>query len=69
MGFEKERDMTTPIDVFQHNEQIIPGRGGGGYSSKLSVGVCRPVLQILTQFQTKTCQNMPFSTPVFRPGL
>ena len=28
--------------------------GGGGYSSEFSVGVCRPVPQILTQFQTKT---------------
>ena len=29
---------------------LIPG----GYSSEFSVGVCRPVPQILTQFQTKT---------------
>ena len=27
--------------------------GGGGYSSEFLVGVCRPVPQILTQFQTK----------------
>ena len=27
----------------------------GGYSSEFSVGVCRPVLEILTLFQTKTC--------------
>ena len=27
--------------------------GGGGHSSEFLVGVCRPVLQILTQFQTK----------------
>ena len=25
----------------------------GGYSSELLVGMCRPVLQILTRFQTK----------------
>ena len=31
------------------------GGGGGGYSSEFLVGVCRPVLQILTLFQTKTC--------------
>ena len=29
------------------------GGGGGGYSSEFLVGVCRPVPQILTQFQTK----------------
>ena len=28
-------------------------RGGGGYNSEFLVGVCRPVRQILTQFQTK----------------
>ena len=28
-------------------------KGGGGYSSEFLVGVCRPVPQILTQFQTK----------------
>ena len=27
--------------------------GGGGYSSELSVGVCRPVLQILTLFTAR----------------
>ena len=27
--------------------------GGGGYSWEFLVGVCRPVLQILTLFQTK----------------
>ena len=38
-----------------------PG-GGGGYSSEFLVGVCRPVPQILTQFQTKTCHfSHPFS--------
>ena len=29
--------------------------GGGGYSWEFLVGVCRPVLQILTLFQTKKC--------------
>ena len=28
------------------------GGGGGGYSGKFVVGLCRPVLQILTLFQT-----------------
>ena len=33
-----------------------------GYSSEFSVGVCRPVPQILTQFQTKICHfPHPFS--------
>ena len=27
----------------------------GGYSWEFLVGVCRPVLQILTRFQTKKC--------------
>ena len=36
----------------------------GGYSCEL-VRVCRPVLQILTLFQTQKCS----STPVFRPCL
>ena len=30
-------------------------RGGGGYSLKFFVGVCRPRLQIQTQLQTKKC--------------
>ena len=34
----------------------------GGYSSEFVVGVCRPILQILTLFQTKTCHfPYPFS--------
>ena len=39
--------------------------GGGGNSWEFLVEVCRPVLQILTLFQTK---NIIF-TPVFRQGL
>ena len=59
------------------------GRGGGGwwgvggYSWEFFVGVCRPVLQILTLFQNKKYvilqtrfQNRPpKSIPVFRPVL
>ena len=30
----------------------IVDRGGGGYSWEFLVGVCRPVLQILTLYQT-----------------
>ena len=41
------------------------GARGGGNSWEFLVEVCRPVLQILTLFQTK---NIIF-TPVFRQGL
>ena len=38
-----------------------PGGGGGG-GRYILVGMCRPVLQILTLFQTKKCQfPHPFS--------
>ena len=33
---------------------VLPAQEGG-YSWEFLVGVCRPVLQILTLFQTKTC--------------
>ena len=36
----------------------VSPRGGGGYSWEFLVGVCCPVLQILTWFQTKKC-NFP----------
>ena len=42
-----------------------PGGGGGG-TSRIFVGVCHLVLQILTLGQTK---KMSFSTPGFRPDL
>ena len=36
-----------------------------GYSGELLVGVCRPVLQILTRFQTKKCHfPHPFSDQI-----
>ena len=38
----------------------------GEYSLEFLVGVCCPVSQILTPFQTK---NFVISTPVFRPGM
>ena len=31
---------------------VIVDLGGGGYSWEFLVGVCRPVLQILTLYQT-----------------
>ena len=61
-------------EFFQKNVMYIPLAGGGGYSWKFFVGVCRQVLQILTQFQTKKCnfqtrplKSIPLLT-VFRPG-
>ena len=48
------------MSVFK-NIRIRVGRGGG-YSWEFLVGVCRPVLQILTLFQTKKCHfPHPFS--------
>ena len=39
-----------------------PQEGGGGYSWEFLIGVCCPVLQILTQFQTQKCNFLhPFS--------
>ena len=51
-----------------------PPGGGGGYSYEFLLGVCRPVLHILTLFQIKTChtrfQTWPLkSIPVFRLGI
>ena len=51
-----------------------PRGGGGGYSNEFLLGVCRPVLHILTLFQIKTChtrfQTWPLkSIPVFRLGI
>ena len=42
-------------------EPSTPG-GGGGYSWEFLIGVCCPVLQILTKFQTQKCNFLhPFS--------
>ena len=43
-----------PVLKFSDNKDP----GGGGNSGEFLVGVCRPVPQILTQFQTKKC-NFP----------
>ena len=42
---------------------------GWGYSWEFLVGLCRPVLPILTRFQTKECNNIILSTPIFRVDL
>ena len=42
---------------------VVGGGGGEGYSWELMVGVCRPVLRILTLFQTK---KISLFTPVYR---
>ena len=56
--------------------KATPSVSRGGYFWEFLVGVCHPVLQILTLFQTKNChfhtcfQTRPLkSIPVFRPGL
>ena len=51
--------------------RLLPPRGGGGaYSWEFLVRVCRPVLQILTLFQTKKCNfPYPFSDLAFRQKL
>ena len=53
-------------------EALIPARrgGGGGYSWEFLVGMCCPVLQILTLFQTKKCHfSRPFSDLAFTLSL
>ena len=49
----------------KHPRRLLSLGGGRGYSLEFLVRVCRPHLQIQTQFQTK----MPFPIPVFRPDL
>ena len=46
--------------------QLYKWSSPGGYSWEFLVGLCRPVLQILTLFQT---EKLSFSTTVFRPGV
>ena len=46
-------------------DTVPPQDGGGGYSWEFVVGVCRPVLQVLTLFQTP---KLTFSTLILRPG-
>ena len=51
-------------DNLSRNSCIFKGiiKPGGDYSQEFLVGVCRPVLQILTLFQTKKCHfPHPFS--------
>ena len=58
-----------PLELhFLHFASLLPfPPGGGGYSWEFLVGVCRPVLQILTLFQTKQCHFLhPFSDLAFR---
>ena len=48
--------------LFENGHLTTRGGGGGGHSSEFLVGVCCPVLQILTQFQTKIFHfQHPFS--------
>ena len=50
---EEELSLTRPIGMPFANP------AGEGYSSVFLVGVCRPVLQILTLFQNKKCNFRP----------
>ena len=71
---QNQKDITR-LHFGECGEYYSP-RGGGGYSWEFLVGVSRPVLQILTLFQTK---NVIFHTrfqtwllksiPILRPGL
>ena len=57
------------IVTAQQEDSVLPAMsapGGGGGTSRIFVGVCHLVLQILTLSQTK---KMSFSTPGFRPDL
>ena len=61
-------------EIFKKECPDTDHRGGGGYSYEFLLGVCRPVLHILTLFQIKTChtrfQTWPLkSIPVFRLGI
>ena len=52
------------------NAVVEPSTPGGGYSWEFLMGVCRPVLQILTQFQTQKFNfPHPFSDLAFRQKL
>ena len=51
-----------PGVYWRQSIQMLGGGGRGVYSWEFLVGVCRPVLQILTLFQTKKCHfPHPFS--------
>ena len=57
------------VNVAGH-QLLFPGGGGGGFSSEFLVGMCCPVLQILTRFQTKKSNfPHPFSDLAFRHKL
>ena len=65
---------TTFLEIAVSSKVSLSPRGD--YSQEFLVGVCRPVLQILTLFQTRKClfhtrfQTRPLkSIPVFRPAL
>ena len=53
---QKSQSFTSREEQLEKEINTFHPRGGGGgvgYSSEFLVGVCRPVPQILTQFQTK----------------
>ena len=60
--------VSTNLHVSRLNKRVkeLDIQVPGGYSWEFLVGMCRPVLQILTLFQTK---KILFSTPLLRPDL
>ena len=56
-------DVNCQVKIVFANKKLSAGENSPGNSWWW---VCRPVLQILTLFQTK--KKMSFSTPVLRPG-
>ena len=57
--------VNTRQEISSSDAGSVPGMGGGGVMLLgILGGLCRPVLQILTLFQTP---KMSFSPPFFRP--
>ena len=60
--FHSYDSTTITRGLLQTRQALKVSRGGGGCPWQFLVGLCRPVLQILTRFQTKKCYSPhPFS--------
>ena len=63
----RRRDQTTAVDSCDTGQINMEWKPGGTPQNSSVVGACRPVLQILTLFQTKTCHfPYPFSDLTFK---